>query len=518
LRAANVGTVAQMALSGGMVQRPRRLRQHAATTDHKPAKALEEVAGEGASVVVLGLEALGDECWTVLTAAGVRLVRVADVAGALGALHGQVAQVVIADAQRGRALTAAVRGRHELATTHIVLCAALDSPVELREALDAGGDDVMRVPFEPEVLAARVAAGLRAARLRANDALLRTLVANIPGAVYRCACDEHWTMEWLSDEIERISGYPASDFIDTAVRTFASVIDPDDREYVERSVMDAVDAGRPFELEYRIRRRDGGVRWVLERGQAQEVGDGRRWLDGAIFDITVRRAAEQALREHAIVEAQLAEVRASRARILEAADGARREIERNLHDGAQQRFVSVALQLQLCLAAHDEFADDARKELNGILADLRTGLSELRDLAQGLHPAVLSDRGLEHALVSLTHSAGVPVALRVELPPRRLAISVEAAAYFTVCEALTNIAKYASASRAWVKVEHRDDHLDVEVGDDGVGGADLTSGTGLQGLRDRIAAVNGTLDIDSRSGTGTVLRARLPIEPSPDDQ
>jgi PAS domain S-box-containing protein len=489
------------------------LRQHAAS-DRKPARALEDVAGEGASVVVLGLETLGEECWAVLTAAGVGVVRVADVAGALAALRDQVAQVLIAKARRGRALTAAVRRRHELASTHIILCAALDSPAELREALEAGADDVMRVPFEPEVLAARVAAGLRAGRLRANETLLRSLVANIPGAVYRCACDEHWTMEWLSDEIETISGYPASDFIDTAVRTFASVIDPDDREHVERTVMDAVDAGRPFELEYRIRRRDGGVRWVLERGQAQEAGDGRRWLDGAIFDITVRRSAEQARRQHAIVEAQLAEVRASRARILEAADRARREIERNLHDGAQQRFVSVALQLQLCLAAHDELTPDARTELNGVLADLRTGLSELRYLAQGLHPAVLSDRGLEHALNSLSNRASVPVALRVALPPRRLVPSVEAAAYFTVCEALTNIAKYARASRAWVNVEQRDDRLDVEVGDDGVGGASMSSGTGLQGLRDRIAAVNGTLDIESRPGAGTVLRARLPIETS----
>ena len=502
-----------MARSGGTVQRPRRLRQHGVTTNRKPARALEEVGAEGAGVVVLGLEELGEECWAVLTAAGVRLVRVADVAGAVGALRDHVAQVVIAEARRGRELTAAVRGRRELASAHIVLCAALGSPGELREALDAGGDDVMRVPFEPEVLAARVAAGLGAARLRANEALLRSLVANIPGAVYRCACDEHWTMEWLSDEIEEISGYPARDFIDSAVRTFASVIDPDDREQVERSVLDAVDAGRPFELEYRIRRRDGGVRWVLERGQAQEAGDGRRWLDGAIFDITARRAAEQALREHVIVEAQLAEVRASRARILQAADRARREIERNLHDGAQQRFVSVSLQLQLCLAAHRELAEDTRAELNGVLAELRTALAELRDLAQGLHPAVLTDRGLEHALAGLANRASVPVALRVALPELRLATSVEAAAYFTVCEALTNVAKYARASRAWVNVEQRDGHLDVEVGDDGIGGADMGSGTGLQGLRDRVAAVNGTLEVDSQPGTGTILRARLPTAP-----
>jgi PAS domain S-box-containing protein len=293
------------------------------------------------------------------------------------------------------------------------------------------------------VLAARVAAGLAAARLRAQEALLRSLVANVPGALYRCACDADWTMLWLSDEIEEISGYPASDFIDSAVRPFASVIDPEDREQVAYSVLDAVDAHRPFTLEYRIRRRDGGERWVLERGQAQESGDGRRWLDGAIFDITARRAAEQALREREIVEAQLA---------------------------------------------------------------------ELRDLAHGLHPAVLSDRGLEHALSSLAHRATVPVELRVVLPAERLPISVEAAAYFTVCEALTNVAKYAQASRAWVDVERSDGHLDVAVGDDGVGGADFARGSGLQGLRDRVAAVSGSLELDSRPGAGTVVRARLPID------
>jgi PAS domain S-box-containing protein len=494
-----------------MVRRPRRLREHDAGIERKPARALEEVADEGATVVVLGLEELDDSAWAVLPAAGVQVVRAANVEEALGVLRDQGAQVVIADARGGHALAAEVRGHRELASAHIVLCAALDAPGDLREALDAGADDVMRVPFEPEVLAARVTAGLGAARLRSNEALLRSLVDNIPGAVYRCACDEHWTMEWLSEEIEAIAGYPASDFIDSAVRTFSSVIEPDDRAQVQRAVLDAVQAGRPFELEYRIRRRDGSVRWVLERGQAQEAGDGRRWLDGAIFDITARRAAEQALREHAIVEAQLAEVRASRSRILEASDRARREIERNLHDGAQQRLVMVALELQCFLATHRELADDARAELDGVLAELRTGLADLRDLAHGLHPTVLSDRGLEHALSSLALRCSVPVELRIELPTTRLAMPIEAAAYFTVCEALTNVTKYAAATRAWVTVEHHHGHLDIEVGDDGTGGADLNAGSGLQGLRDRVAAVDGTLEIDSRPGTGTVLRARLPM-------
>ncbi len=114
-----------------------------------------------------------------------------------------------------------------MASVHIVVGAALDSPRGMREALDAGADDVIRVPFEPEVLVARVAAGLRAARLRANEALLSSLIANIPGALYRCVYDPEWTMTWMSAEIEEISGYPVSDFINSSGRTFASVIHPD---------------------------------------------------------------------------------------------------------------------------------------------------------------------------------------------------------------------------------------------------------------------------------------------------
>ena len=496
----------------GNVRRPRGSGRGAAAGGGHAASALEGLVADGASVLLLGLEELDDACWSVLVEAGLRLERVVNVAGALRALTHGPFPVVIAGPRWASKLTAAVRDRPELASVHIVVGAALDSPRGLREALDAGADDVIRVPFEPEVLVARVAAGLRAARLRADEALLRSLVANIPGALYRCVYDPEWTMAWMSQEIEEISGYPVTDFIDSSERTFASVIHPDDREQVERSVNEAVNAHQPFSLEYRIKRRDGDERWVLERGQAQESGDGRRWLDGAIFDITVRRAAEQALREREVVEAQLAEVRASRARILDTADRARREIERNLHDGAQQRFVSVALELQRSLAPDRALSDDARGELQGVLTELRTGLAELRDLAHGLHPAILTDRGLERALTTLVDHATVPVELRVALPNPPLAMPVEAAAYFTVCEALTNIAKHARATHAWVNVEPLDGHLGVEVGDDGAGGADLHAGSGLQGLRDRIAAVNGTLTIDSQPGAGTILRARLPID------
>ena len=172
--------------------------------------------------------------------------------------------------------------------------------------------------------------------------------------------------------------------------------------------------------------------------------------------------------------------------------------------------MSATLHLQVWRASHDELPEPARAELDEILTELRAGLAELRELAHGLHPAVLSDRGLERALSSLADHAPVPVDLRTELP-ERLAFPIEAAAYFTVAEALTNVAKYACANRAWVDIDQREGYLRVEIGDDGAGGADVRPGSGLQGLRDRIAAVNGTLTIDSQPGAETILLARLPI-------
>src|SRR3954470_22883084 len=245
-----------------------------ATLHRRPEDALAAIAGDGQSVLLVDLDDGADRAWAPLEAAGLRLLRVADADAALHALAQREAQVVIADPRGGPELTRSVRARPDVAGAHIVVCARPDSPHDLRDALDAGADDVMRIPFEPEVLVARVAAGLRAVRLRSHEARLASLVGNIPGAVYRCACDRIWTMEWISPEIERIVGYPASDFIDNAVRTFASVTHPDDVGEVERAVFEAADRGRPFGLEYRLMRPDGSIRWVLERGQVLEAEDG----------------------------------------------------------------------------------------------------------------------------------------------------------------------------------------------------------------------------------------------------
>jgi signal transduction histidine kinase len=227
----------------------------------------------------------------------------------------------------------------------------------------------------------------------------------------------------------------------------------------------------------------------------------------------VSAAASMALeneRLHADVAAQLAEVRASRARIVEAADAERRRLERDIHDGAQQRLVSLALSLRM---ARDQLGTTpeatTRESLDRAAAQLRQALAELRELAAGIHPAILTEGGLAPAIRSLAEQAAVPVTLRA-LPDERLPEPVEAAAYFVVCEALANVAKHASARAATVSVQQLDGHLVTEVADDGIGGADVADGTGLRGLADRLAAVDGQLDVISPPGRGTRLVATIP--------
>ena len=181
---------------------------------------------------------------------------------------------------------------------------------------------------------------------------------------------------------------------------------------------------------------------------------------------------------------------ASRARIVEAGDAERRRLERNLHDGAQQRLVALAVDLTLIGAKLEKDPPAARKTLTVAQDELAKGLDELRELARGIHPAVLTDRGLGPALQALVKRAPVPVEI-TELPEQRLAGPVEAAAYYVVAEAITNVAKYARASHVTVSVRRSSECATVTVSDDGVGGADAAHGTGLRGLADRIEALEG---------------------------
>jgi signal transduction histidine kinase len=203
----------------------------------------------------------------------------------------------------------------------------------------------------------------------------------------------------------------------------------------------------------------------------------------------------------------LEELRASRARIVEAADAERRRLERDLHDGAQSRLVALSLLLRVARKKAD---DEVAELLDRASDELSTSLAELRELARGIHPAVLTDRGLEPALRTLADRAPVPVEVRAEIP-ERLPGSVESAAYFVASEALTNVAKYSRATEARVVVERVNGHVTVEVSDDGVGGADAARGSGLRGLGDRVAALDGTLSVESPQGRGTRLRAEIPV-------
>jgi PAS domain S-box-containing protein len=341
------------------------------------------------------------------------------------------------------------------------------------------------------------------------ESLLRSLMTNVPGAVYRCEVDDAWTMLGIGDDIERITGYPASDFIASARRSFSSIIHPADRERVHAECRTAVAADRPFALEYRLASAGGGWRWVLDRGIRTVDRDGHEWLDGVIFDITERRAAEEAIRARHAEEARVAELETSRSRIIAAADDARRRLARDLHDGAQQRLLSALLRLSLL----ERFVRDDDAVLGLVRearAELDAGLAELRELARGIHPAVLTDHGLSAAVRALADRCAVPVELRDGLA-QRADPAVEAALYYTVAEALTNVVRYAHACSATVSLYRADGCLVAEITDDGCGGADQRCGSGLRGLTDRLGALHGTLELESPPGRGTSLRARVPL-------
>jgi signal transduction histidine kinase len=208
------------------------------------------------------------------------------------------------------------------------------------------------------------------------------------------------------------------------------------------------------------------------------------------------------------LESRVQELAGSRARLVEAGDAARRRIERDLHDGAQQRLVSLALALRM---TEDRIRDDPETAAQLVAAarqEVAESLKELRELARGIHPAVL-DHGLDAALDSLASRSPTPVRLSIELD-ERLPGPVELAAYFVACEGLANVGKYACASQATIRVTRRGDAVVIEVADDGVGGADSANGSGLRGLTDRVEALGGSLRVTSPAGRGTVLAAELP--------
>ena len=231
----------------------------------------------------------------------------------------------------------------------------------------------------------------------------------------------------------------------------------------------------------------------------------------AFSDITERRAAEQAVRDRDAAEIRAAESRAAQRRIVENSAAVRRQVARDLHDGAQQRLITMLISVQL---AREEVGIDpaeARRLLDDAVGQAQAAIDELRELAAGLHPPVLVYRGLVAAVEELAARAALPVIVTGSLPGR-LAEAVETNAYFFVAEALTNTVKHARAARAEVRIGVDDLTLSVEVRDDGIGGAVVDgSGSGLAGLADRVGALGGRMNIASPPGRGTTVRAEIPV-------
>ena len=281
---------------------------------------------------------------------------------------------------------------------------------------------------------------------------------------------------------------------------------------------------------------EGQERWVNASGQQQALpaaGNGSQQRavtlaerdgqpvaalihDPALDQALVRAAAAAAgiaienARLHAEIRAQLEEVRASRQRIVEAGDRERRRVERNLHDGAQQRLATLSLSLAM-LRDRDGADPATAADLAQAAAELKQAINELRELARGIHPAILTEEGLPAAVESLAGRSSLPVRFAADFDSR-LPEAVEAAAYFVVSESLANIAKYARASAARVKLSRCNGTLRVEVIDDGIGGADLGRGSGLRGLDDRVSALRGSFCVETPPSGGTRVLAEIPYD------
>ena len=282
---------------------------------------------------------------------------------------------------------------------------------------------------------------------------------------------------------------------------------PEARGFVDRS-------GRPVELPC-----DGDEKAasLIERNGepiAALVHDASVGQDPELVEAVVATAslALENERLQAALRARLEELRASRARIVEAHGEERRRLERDLHDGAQQRLVALALELRLAEASVGGDPSRSRSALAHAREQLGHAIDELREIAHGIHPAVLTARGLGAGVDALAARTALPVTVENELADARLPEAVEVAGYYVAAEALTNVVKYAQATHVTLRVAREADDVVVEIADDGIGGADPARGSGLRGLRDRVDALDGRLDVVSPRGGGTRVRATLPLQ------
>jgi PAS domain S-box-containing protein len=322
-------------------------------------------------------------------------------------------------------------------------------------------------------------------------------------AILRSALDAVITMdEWgrvleFNPAAERMFGRSRDDVVGEDLGDL--IVPPSLREGHRRGLARYLEHGGGNYLDRRVEitgMHGDGTEFPVELTITQIDRPGSPVFTGFIRDITERKHAEQ-------------ELAASRARLVESADTERRRLERNLHDGAQQHLVGLSLKLGLASAGIEARPGRARQLLDESRRDLDRAMEELRELARGIHPAVLSERGLGDALTALAERAPLEVEIGA-LPPKRLPERVEVAVYYLVAEALTNVAKYSQVDRAAVSIRLEGSVAIVEVDDRGRGGASMSAGSGLRGLADRVEALGGTLALDSPAGGGTKLRAAIP--------
>ena len=474
--------------------------------------ALDGLVGEGDGVLLLGLEDVGDAAWEVLSAAGLRVQRVEDGDAAIRKVEDGEAQVVLADPRQAPRLIQTVRARADLHDLHVVVCVDLASPDDLRAALDAGADDVIRIPFEPEVLAVRVATGLRAARLRANEAMLRSLIDSIPGAIYRCACDGDWTMEWLSDEIERMTGYPASDFIDNAVRTFAEHRAPR-RSRVRRDACHAVGGDRPAVLARVPARAPRRLDLLGARARPRPAGRRRPLVAG-----------RRHLRHHRPPRGRARAARA-RGRPRPSSPRSARRAPASSRPPTARAATSSATSTTARSSASSPSPSACGSGSRSTRTCPRTAARPCsrrsRSSAPGsatcaTSPAVCTrpcspTTGSSTRCARSRQRAAVPGRARARAA-RRAARRWRSRRPPTSSSSRRSPTSRATRRRPMPGSASRSARAPSRstVRDDGVGGAVLGGGSGLQGLRDRVSARNGTLEIDSRPGDGTCIRARLP--------
>jgi PAS domain S-box-containing protein len=343
----------------------------------------------------------------------------------------------------------------------------------------------------------------RAAGLAASEARHRAVLEAALDAVI--SIDQLARVTYVNSAFEHIFRYQAAEVIG---RDLAEVIVPPSlREAHRQGFARHLATGERRILDQRLEltaMRADGSEFPAEITVTRTGLPTEPAFTGYVRDITERRRAEQ-------------ELMASRARLVAASDVARRRVTRDLHDGAQQRFVTTLINLQLAEQKWDAAPEQARELLSRALRDARHGLEDLRELVAGIHPELLTQRGLAAAIGAL--AARLPVPVQLDVPGRRLPAAVEASVYFFCAEALTNVVRHARATSVWVRVDISADRCAVEVRDDGIGGARPRSeASGLTGLHDRIGALQGTVEIASPPAGGTRLRASIPLRPEPADQ